>query len=66
MWQAKCKCEEGLKLTDFHINSAVVLDPNMAEEVTFYVAEMGGELAVIHDKQVCGSQTHSQGGWTLK
>ena len=49
MWQAKCNCEKGMKLADFHINSAVVLDPNMAEEVTFYVAEMGNELAVVHD-----------------
>ena len=59
MWQAKCKCEKGMKLADFHINSAVVLDPNMAEEVTFYDAEMGNELAVVHDKTVVASATFS-------
>lgn len=57
MWQAKCKCEQGLKLSDFEINSAVVLDPNMAEEVTFYVAEMGDKLAVIHEKEVVAAAT---------
>jgi malonyl CoA-acyl carrier protein transacylase len=56
MWHAK-GLAQGLKLRDFEVLTAVVLDPANAPTLTFGVAEMGNTLAVLYQGAVVARAT---------
>ena len=56
MWHAK-GLTQGLKLRDFEVLTAVVLDPANAPSLTFGVAEMGNTVAVLYQGAVVARAT---------